>query len=181
MSALLTTRPLLAGLAVVIVLTGCTGPISAPSGIAATPASTTASSPSTAAGGHVIRVNLVVPLASAAPLGSPCDAATLRATGPKAATIPGSRLQFLDFDRMDGSMTPLGDQRVPPTGAVAGPISDDPDFPTACIFSFDVPTTAGVDKAYVFSLASIYFPVPVIPRAELEAAGWVADIGVNPQ
>jgi hypothetical protein len=176
MSGRLTTRSTPAGLAAVLLLTGCAGSVS--------PAATqTAASPAItpAAGGHVIHMNLDVPLASAATLGSACGAADLRATGPKAATTPGSRLQLFDFNRANAAMTPLGDEPVPPTGLVAKPISDDPSFPTACRFSFDVPTTADVDKAYLFALGSISFPVPVIPRADLEAAGWVANIGVNPQ
>ena len=188
-----TTRLVPAVLAVVIPLTGCagsasstasqtaTGRTSPPSEAAATPVSTTTTAPGSAGSGHVIHVNLAVPLASAPILGSTCDAAGLRATGTKAATIPGSRLKLFDFDRADEMITPLGDQPVPPTGTVAKPISDDPAFPAACIFSFDVPTTAAVEKAYVFALGSIYFPVPLIPRAELEAAGWIANIGVNPQ
>ena len=61
------------------------------------------------------------------------------------------------------------------------PCTNDLTFPTACLFSFDVPTTADVDKAYLFALGSVYFPVPVIPRADLEAAGWYAKIVVNPE
>ena len=52
----------------------------------ATPAATAAS---LAASGHLIHVNLDVPLAAAAPVGTTCDAAALDATGPVAATIPG--------------------------------------------------------------------------------------------
>jgi hypothetical protein len=150
--------------------------------------------------GHVIHVNLAVPLASAAALGSTCDAAALRATGPIVATIPGSRLKLTDFDQaLDMAdqayepnatekptettkpLTPLGEQTVPATGTVVKPISDDPGFPAACLLSFDVPTTADVKKAYLFSVGSIYFPLPAMLRADLEAAGWVANIGVNPQ
>ena len=130
--------------------------------------------------GHVIHVNLFVPLASGAAFGSACDATALSATGPKAATIPGSRLRFLSLNRANRTSETIGDQPVPRTGTVAKPISDDPSFPTACLFSFDVPTAADVD-GYAFALESIYFPMPIIPRAQLEAAGWVANIGVNPQ
>ena len=163
--------PLLVGLSVMFLLTGCAG------------SATATVAPTSATSGHVIRVNLAVPLASAATLGSACDAAALRATGPKAATITGSRLQFFDFgfDRESGTPPPIGEQKVPSTGTVVKPISDDPSFPAACLFSFDVPTTADVNKAYVFSIGSIYFPVPAILRADLEAAGWDANIGVNPQ
>jgi hypothetical protein len=162
---------LLASLSVTFLLTGCVG------------SATATAAPASAGGGHVIHVNLAVPLASAATLGSACDAAALRATGPKAATIPGSRLQFFDFgfDRESGTPPPIGEQLVPQTGTVVKPISDDPSFPAACLFSFDVPTTADVNKAYTFALGSVYFPVPAILRADLEAAGWVANIGVNPQ
>jgi hypothetical protein len=134
--------------------------------------------------GHLIHVNLYVPLASDVSVGSACDAAALSATGPVAATIPGSHLQFFDFGRANDeriTRTQLGEQPVPQTGTVVKPISDDAHFPTACLFSFDVPTTADVDNAYVFALGSVYLPVPVILRADLEAAGWVANIGVNPQ
>ena len=180
--------PLLVGLSVMFLLTGCAG------------SATATVAPTSATSGHVIRVNLAVPLASAATLGSACDAAALRATGPKAATIPGSRLQFFDFDQAlkmadqvyepnetnnpsetNKPITPLGEQRVPSTGTVVKPISDDPSFPAACLFSFDVPTSADVNKAYLFSVGSIYFPLPAILRADLEAAGWDANIGVNPQ
>ena len=176
-------------------------------------AATATAAPASVGSGHVIHVNLAVPLASAAALGSACDAAALGATGPVAATIPGSRLQFFDFDQPldmfdpadepnetppEGSsprdtltpekpnetrkpLTPLGDQTVPATGTVVKPISNDPSFPAACLFSFDVPTSADVKKAYLFSLGSVYFPVPAMLRADLEAAAWVTNIGVNPQ
>ncbi len=175
-------------------------------------AATATASPGSLGSGHVIHVNLAVPLASAAALGSTCDATALRATGPVAATIPGSRLSFFDFDQPldmfdpadepnetppEGSspratvvpeepnetkvpFIPLGEQTVPETGTLVKPISDDPGFPAACLFSFDVSTTADVKKAYVFSVGSVYFPVPLILRSDLEAAGWVANIGVNP-
>jgi hypothetical protein len=128
--------------------------------------------------GHVIHVNLFVPLASDAAVGSACDAAALGATGPKAATIPGSRLQFLS--RVNETLATIGEEAVPLAGKVAEPIADDPDFPAACLFSFDVATTADAAN-YFFTLGSIYFPMPIIPRSQLEAAGWVANIGVNPQ
>ena len=148
-------------------------------------AATATAAPGSLGSGHVIHVNLAVPLASAAALGSTCDATALRATGPVAATIPGSRLSFFDFDQAReadfATMTPLGEQPVPQTGTVVQPISDDPNSSAGCLFSFDVPTTADVNKAYMFSLGSVYFPIPAILRADLEAAGWNANIGVNPQ
>ena len=188
---------------------------------AATPPETpTATSAGTSGGsGHVVHVNLLVPLASAAALGSACDAAALRATGPKAAAIPGSRLMLYDpalagrdvFQpaepaetpadtngtsattepsptiqasapiQTSAPITPLGEQPVPQTGTVVKPINDDPSFPAACRFSVDVPTTADPDKGYGFGVGSIYFPIPLMLRADVEAAGWVANIGVNPQ
>lgn len=209
MSALLAARLLPAGVAVVLLLAGCarsvsptatqtaTSPTSAPSVEAATPAPTATSAPTFVGGGHVIHVNLAVPLASATALGSACDAATLRATGPKVATIPGSRLWLADFDqaRMMADqphqtnaasatrepITTLGEQWVPKTGTVVKPISDGSSFPAACLFSFDVPTTAVPDRAYLFAVGSIYFPIPLMLRADLEATDWVANIGVNPQ
>lgn len=191
-------RPLLVGLAVAVLLGGCASdatstPSSAPvasagSSVAAAtpePSSMATAAPASPGSGHVIHVNLVVPLAATAELGSACDAAALRATGPTAATIPGSRLKFFDFDRAReadfATMAPLGEQPVPQTGTVVKPISDDPAFPAGCLFSFDVPTTADAGKAYMFSLGSVYFPIPAILRADLEAAGWDANIGVNPQ
>lgn len=222
--------PLLVGLTVMFLLIGCAGsasptatqpatsPTDAPSVAAAAPLPTTTEAPTSAGSGHVIHVNLLVPLASAAGLGPACDAAALRATGPKAATIPGSRLWLADFARASERVplqpaetppeapaetnatsatsepiqtsqpiqtsepiTPLGEQPVPQTGTVVKPISDDPSFPAACRFSFDVPTTADPDSAYLFAVGSIYFPIPLMPRADLEAAGWVANIIVNPQ
>jgi hypothetical protein len=135
----------------------------------------------TASAGHVIHVELYVPLTSDAPGGSPCDMAALRSTGPGAATIPGSHLQFLRWaDRVNGKMEVIGEGLVPLGGTVAGAISDDPNFPTACLFTLDVPTTMDTD-VYAYALGSIYFPVPAILRQDLEAAEWVARIGVNPQ
>ena len=75
----------------------------------------------------------------------------------------------------------MGEQTVPATGTVVQAISDDPGFPVACRFTFDVPTTADVKTAYAVSLGEVYFPIPVMRRDDLEAAGWVANIGVNPQ
>jgi hypothetical protein len=219
--------PLVVGLAVMFLLIGCAGsaspsatsaaatPTSVPSVAAATPLPTATSARTSAGSGHVIHVNVLVPLASAAALGSACDAAALRATGPKAAAIPGSRLVLYDIARAGRDVfppaeapatadtsataetsatnqpsepihtneptTPLGEQPVPQTGTVVKPISDDPSFPAACRFSFDVPTTADPDKGYVFGVGSIYFPIPLMLRADLETAGWVATIGVNPQ
>jgi hypothetical protein len=198
-------RLVLIGLAVVFLLAGCAAgatPTSVPGTpvasadpsvaagtpvVAATPVPTAVatSAPASVGSGHVIHVRLFVPLASAADMGSACDAAALTATGPVAATIPGSRLQFFDFDQARetefATMTPLGEQPVPQTGTVVKPINDDPDFSAACLFSFDVPTTADVNKAYMFSLGSVWFPIPAFLRADLEAAGWDANIGVNPQ
>lgn len=135
-----------------------------------------------------------------APLGSDCGAADLGATGPTAATIPGAPVELFDIDRVPqgdvaiGSEQPeqpdatinleqasVGKETVPDTGVVAKPMSDDLAFPTACVFSFDVATNADVGRAYLFSIGSVYFPVPAIMRADLEAASWVANIGVNPQ
>jgi hypothetical protein len=69
---------------------------------------------------------------------------------------------------------------VPLTGTVAERLTDDPGYPASCLFAFDVPTTADPDR-YVFSVGEVYFPIPLILRDQLEAAGWVANIGVNPQ
>jgi hypothetical protein len=179
---------LVARLVAMFLLSGCAG-FASPS---AMPAATAGATP--VGTGHVIHVNIAVPLASAATLGSACDATALRATGPKAATIPGSRVQLGDFDRMSeafdrpdqstgtiDTIAPLGEQIVPQTGIVVKAISDDPGFPAACVFSMDVPTTTDPNKAYVFTVGSIYFPVPLMLRSDLETAGWVANIGVNPQ
>jgi hypothetical protein len=128
--------------------------------------------------GHVIQVNLYVPVASDAGLRSACDAATLRATGPKAAMIPGSTLRFSRIlDPTDATLDAIGEAPVPPTGTVM-------ELPGSaeryCVFTFDVTTTADTDP-YFFSVGSIYFPMPIIPRDQLVDAGWVVDIGVNPQ
>jgi hypothetical protein len=138
------------------------------------------SSTATPGSGHVIHVNLYVPLAAKAKIGAACDAAALTATGPKSATIPGSRMEFLAVDRVNGTFEPIGAQPVPLAGSVAEAISDDPMYPAACQFSFDVSTTSDPDF-YAFRVGSVYFPVPAIPRSQLEAAGWVTNIGVNPQ
>lgn len=146
--------------------------------------------------GNVVHVNVAVPLARQAPQGSACGAADLRETGPKAATVPGAPFAFYDFERVrelgaldDATQleqTSVGHQTVPDAGVVAEPIADDPDFPAACVFSFDV-VTGEVELAYMFAIGppltddSIYFPIPAILRTDLEAAGWVANIGVNPQ
>ena len=50
-----------------------------------------------------------------------------------------------------------------------------------CRFTVDVPTTADVKTAYAASVGSVYFAIPLMKRDDLEAAGWVANIGVNPQ
>jgi len=144
-----------------------------------------------AASGHLIHVNLDVPMVASAPIGSTCAAAALDATGPVAATIPGSALQLLDFDRWDvpppdpgetrRPLTVVGEQAVPAAGTVVQPISDDPGFPVACRFTFDVPTIADVKTAYAVSLGEVYFPMPLIRRDDLETTGWVVNIGVNPQ
>jgi hypothetical protein len=183
-----TYRRLVTTLFVAALVAACT------SGGGQTPGSQSASPALAASGaGHVIHVNLFVPLASAATLGSACDAAALSATGPVAATIPGSRLQFFALplpaappapgsaNETLATITPIGEQPVPQTGTVVKPIYDEgSSFPTACLFSFDVATTAEVDY-YAFDVGSVYFPIPIIPRADLEAAGWIASIGVNPQ
>lgn len=166
----------------------------------ATPTRPSPTASSSAGGGHVIHVNLAVPLTTRAPIGSDCGTADLRGTGPKAATIPGARIEFFDFRRVqemsgeaqpDATINPeqasVGAQTIPDLGVVAAPISDDPNFPAACVFTFDVATSADVGLAYLFSIGSlfaddaVYIPVPAILRSELEAAGWVANIGVNPQ
>jgi hypothetical protein len=152
---------------------------------------------STASGGPVIHVNLAVPLATRASMGSDCGAADLSGTGPKVSTIPGAPFELFDFEQFrelaDGEpatrleRASVGKQTVPDSGLVSEPISDDPDFPAACVFSFDVATSADVGLAYLFSIGplladdGIYFPVPALMRADVEAAGWVANIGVNPQ
>jgi len=169
-----------------------------------------------AAAGHAIHVNLYVPLASNAALGSTCDATALKATGPVAVTIPGSTLKLLRVVGGGGfpaaptppevpgsapadSTSPaepglpsangpaatigvetIGEQLVPQSGKVAGPISSNTEFPTACLFSFDVVTTTDLDR-YLFSVGKVYFPVPLITGRQLQAAGWVANIGVDPQ
>jgi hypothetical protein len=198
-----TTR-FLVGFAVVGLLGACSSgstptPSSAPTAsaspsvAAATPAPTALATPApaSAGSGHVIHVNLVVPLTSAAPVGSTCNATALRETGPVAATIPGSPVQLFDFNRWDvpppapgATRQPLkvvGEQAVPAAGTVVEAIIDDPGFPAACRFTFDVPTTADVKTAYLVSIGRVYFPLPLMHRDALEAAGWIADIGVNPQ
>jgi hypothetical protein len=177
-------RRLVTTLFVAALVAACT------SGGGQSPGSQSASpTPAASGAGHVIHVNLAVPLASAATLGSACDAAALSATGPVAATIPGSRLQFFALplpaasgraNETPATITPIGEQPVPQTGTVVKPIHNESRFTTACLFSFDVPTTAEVDY-YAFSVGSVYFPIPIIPRADLEAAGWIANIAVNPQ
>ena len=68
----------------------------------------------------------------------------------------------------------------PQTGVVAIPISTDANFPASCKFAFDVSMTATVDR-YLFEVGSVYFPIPIIGRSQLETTGWIANIGVNPQ
>lgn len=41
--------------------------------------------------------------------------------------------------------------------------------------------TAADSDRYFLSFGSIHFPVPIILREDLEAAGWIANVGVNPQ
>ncbi len=197
------TTPPVIGLVLVLVIAGCTAgtaptpsssraaslPVaSAEPSVTATTTSPTAESSTASAtlvGGHVIHVNVAVPLVTAADLGSSCDAAALRTTGPIVATIPGSTLRFFDFDRAREvgfeNVAPLGEHEVPSAGTVVKPLSDDPDFTAACQFSFDMPTIADAGRAYMFSLGTVYFPLPAILRADLEARGWEAYIGVNPQ
>lgn len=128
--------------------------------------------------GHVIQVNLYVPVTVDAALDSACDAATLRATGPKAATIPGLPLRFLRLlESEPATAETIGEATIPSAGTVAQLAGDAERY---CVFTFDVKTTADTDP-YVFSVGSIYFPMPIIPRDQLVAAGWVVDIGVNPQ
>jgi hypothetical protein len=129
---------------------------------------------------RVVRVNLLVPLATADAAGSSCDAADLEVTGPKAAAIPGSTFEFLAIDREVGTVEPIGTQPIPMEGEVVDAISDDPSYPSACRFSFEVETSAD-PEVYGYRVADVYFPVPGFPRSMLEEAGWVADIGVNPQ
>ncbi len=145
--------------------------------------------------GDVIHVTLAVPLASAMTVGSACGAADLQATGPKAPTIPGSSMTFMaaalpnspgatesaTAQQADGSPFPkIGEQRIPATGMVIAAITTHPAYPAACAFHFDVAITSRAD-VYAFAIDSIYFPIPLIPHAELVESEWSASIAVNPQ
>lgn len=141
---------------------------------------------SSASSGAVIHVDLRVPIRSAdsAPaIGSACDVESLRATGPKAAMVPGADFMMADWDQLrlqseaPGAMPTVA--VVPATGTVVER-SGDPDFPTDCSFTFDVPRDPDT-QTWVFGVDSVYFPVPLIPRDQLEANNWTAIIGVNPQ
>jgi hypothetical protein len=131
--------------------------------------------------GPVLHVNLVVPMATTTAVGASCGADDLAATGPVSATIPGSTttVYAITIGEAD-AMETLGEATVPGTGVVAAPISSDPAFPSACRFTFDLPTSR-VSDTYAFTIGDVYLPVPVAPREALESTGWVVDIGVNPQ
>jgi len=68
----------------------------------------------------------------------------------------------------------VGTQTIPDLGVVAAPLGDDPNFPAACVFTFDVATSADVGLAYLFSIGSlfaddaVYIPVPAIAHGIVE-------------
>ena len=150
-----------------------TGPASVVASGSAAATSSTASSP---LGGAVIHVDLRVPIASAADLGGKCDSASFgahTAAGTPLSTIPGATftLAVLRGPRLAAITVPASGTIVPRGG-------DDPLFRTDCSFTFDVPADS-TSTAYVFAVGRIYFPVPIMPRDQLEATGWIATIGVN--
>ena len=159
----------------VVLFAGC--------GAAATPQPTV---PPTAAGGHVVSVNVNVPIASVPATGTRCGASDLEATGPIVTAIPGSRFALMRLDHVGDvaeGTTPrpletLVEAIVPLSGTVGD--ATFPDYPATCVFEFEVKTTAEVDL-YGVSLGEVYLPIPVIPRDDLASHNWVVDIGVNPQ
>jgi hypothetical protein len=158
------------------VVTGCTV------GVTATPTSSPTASPTASPTpsprpGTVMHVDIRVPIASGANVGAPCDASSFGShtyAGTPLSSIPGAKFTL---GVLRGQQD-LAEKTVPTTGTIVARGGDDPVFRTDCSLRFDVPLEPSVET-YVFSIGKIYFPVPIIPRAQLADTGWTATIGVN--
>jgi hypothetical protein len=158
------------------VITGCAV------GGAATPTASPSVSPTARPSasprpGTVMYVDIRVPIASSANVGAPCDASSFGSHtygGTPLSSIPGATFTL---GALRGQQD-LAEKTVPMTGTIVARGGGDPVFRTDCSFRFDVPLEPSVET-YVFSVGKIYFPVPIIPRAQLAATGWTATIGVN--
>lgn len=130
-----------------------------------------------------------VPLMTAATAGSRCDRASLEATGPKSAALPGGTIRVVSMDMVvavpedapgpEPTLLPLGDARLPEVGTV-GAIDARYPYPGVCVFTVHVPLSSEAE-GYGIVLGEVYLPVPVTTRERLVASGWKATIHVNPQ
>jgi hypothetical protein len=114
------------------------------------------------------------------PAETPQSAPTPPGSGGPAPATPSDPGTAAPLPTAGRTVATIGEQQVPQTGVVATPIGTDANFPASCKFSFDVAMTATVDR-YLFGVGATYFPIPIIARSQLEATGWIANIGVNPQ
>jgi hypothetical protein len=140
-------------------------------------ASPTASPTPSPRPGTLMHVDVRVPIASSANVGAPCDASSFGSHtygGTPLSSIPGATFTL---GALRGQQD-LAEKTVPMTGTIVARGGDDPVFRTDCSFRFDVPLEASVET-YVFSIGKIYFPVPIVSRTQLAAAGWTATIGLN--
>jgi hypothetical protein len=127
--------------------------------------------------GTVMHVDIRVPIASSANVGARCGASSFgshTSAGTPLSSIPGAKFTL---GVLRGEVD-IAEKIVPTTGTIVARGGDDPVFRTDCSFRFDVPLESSVE-AYVFSVGKIYFPVPIIPRAQIASTGWTATIGVN--
>jgi hypothetical protein len=175
-----------------LLLAACAAPGGSlsPASFTATPSATVDPDSAPTASGHqglVIHIDLRVPIRSATAdaIGSSCDIESLRATGPEALKIPGADFSMIDFAEAQRQAASQDELVIPtvaivPASGTVVELTGDPDFVTACSFTFDVPDDANT-QTWVFGVDPIYIPVPLIPRDVLEATNGTAIIIVNPQ